>query len=370
MRPHSPLSSILWGLYLACSWTWCIGLLLPHILLDRFGWPGFLAFAAVNVVGATALGFVLATARRSQDMVRTHGGAMRWFSTATLAFHLFFVAYLCHYYGPAETRSIAMALLIPLGAYIAALALSFVPLRLWPWMALLVYALSIGTFVRIGAGTLGDIAWRGDSPPIDVLWIAPMMAMGFLLCPYLDLTFHRALQESGGRGAFVVFAPAFAAMLFLTAAYWDFPHDQAERFVIAHIAAQTLFTMGAHLRELRGGRGGRAPGGAARLGALWMLALPLLALPIIPIVASIEDAATVARDTYLRFLVFYGLLFPAYVLLLMTRSYQRPTARSVQTVLLLAIVLAPLYEAGFIHAQAWLLLIPVGVLLVVRAMRA
>ena len=33
-----------WGLYASSSWTWCIGMFLPIILLDRFGTAGFWAF--------------------------------------------------------------------------------------------------------------------------------------------------------------------------------------------------------------------------------------------------------------------------------------------------------------------------------------
>ena len=45
-----------WGLYCASSWTWCIGMFLPIIMLRRFGWPGFLVFAIPNVIGLIAFG--------------------------------------------------------------------------------------------------------------------------------------------------------------------------------------------------------------------------------------------------------------------------------------------------------------------------
>ena len=50
MSPARLLSTAGWGIYLSCSWTWCIGMYLPVILLRDFGWPWLLAFAIPNVL--------------------------------------------------------------------------------------------------------------------------------------------------------------------------------------------------------------------------------------------------------------------------------------------------------------------------------
>jgi hypothetical protein len=281
---------------------------------------------------------------------------------------------LCRFYDPQDSLGIGLTILLPLAAMVVALLISFVPLRLWPIIALLVYAASIATFARIGGSGLGAIEWSGESASLDLLWTAPIIAFGFLLCPYLDLTFHRAVQESGARGTFAVGALAFAVMIVLTAAYRHLAEADDLRFVMAHMVVQSLFTMAAHTREMRGARGGANPGAAGLRGGpvtiAAMFALPLLAAFIVPVITAFENAPEIALDTYLRFLVFYGLAFPAYVLFMMTRAYAKPTLHGVQLLLLLVIVLVPLCEAGFIHGHAWLLLFPVLVLLVVRAMRA
>ena len=88
------LKTLVAGLALASSWTWIIGMYLPRIMMERHGWAGFLAFAVPNVIGCTAFGFVLrkrgaATALRTQIE-----GEAKWFSSATIAFHVLFAVFL------------------------------------------------------------------------------------------------------------------------------------------------------------------------------------------------------------------------------------------------------------------------------------
>ncbi|MCH2186203.1 hypothetical protein MK280_10050, partial [Myxococcota bacterium] len=81
-----------WGVYCASSWTWCIGMFLPIILLRLFGWPGFLVFAIPNLVGLVAIGYLCNT-ERCRAILREHRPAIRLFSAATVAFQLFFLAW-------------------------------------------------------------------------------------------------------------------------------------------------------------------------------------------------------------------------------------------------------------------------------------
>jgi len=81
-----------WGVYCACSWTWCIGMFLPAVLLHRYGWPGFIVFAAANVLGCAAMGYIVRTRQRSQAMVQRHTPMMIAFSAVTIAYQLFFPA--------------------------------------------------------------------------------------------------------------------------------------------------------------------------------------------------------------------------------------------------------------------------------------
>ena len=64
-----------WAAYLACSWTWCIGMFLPVLLYRDFGLRGFILFAVPNVLGAAAMGWVLRTPASSSRLVSRHPGA-------------------------------------------------------------------------------------------------------------------------------------------------------------------------------------------------------------------------------------------------------------------------------------------------------
>ena len=48
-----------WAVFLAMSWTWCIGMFLPVLLLRDLGLGGFLVFAIPNILGAAAMGWLL-----------------------------------------------------------------------------------------------------------------------------------------------------------------------------------------------------------------------------------------------------------------------------------------------------------------------
>ena len=54
-----------WAAYLACSWTWCIGMFLPVLLVRDYGVWGWIVFAVPNVLGAAAMGWVLRSAEVS-----------------------------------------------------------------------------------------------------------------------------------------------------------------------------------------------------------------------------------------------------------------------------------------------------------------
>src|ERR1044071_551865 len=80
-----------WAAYLACSWTWCIGMFLPVLLVRDFGAWGYAVFAAPNVAGAAAMGWVLRRQGASEWLVQRHGGVWRVFSIVTVAFQFMFL---------------------------------------------------------------------------------------------------------------------------------------------------------------------------------------------------------------------------------------------------------------------------------------
>src|ERR1700683_4886784 len=90
----SSFSTLSWAIFLGMSWTWCIGMFLPVLLVRDYGVWAFVVFAVPNVIGAAAMAWVLPDADASRRWVEKPSGAVRWFSTVTVFFHLFFVVWI------------------------------------------------------------------------------------------------------------------------------------------------------------------------------------------------------------------------------------------------------------------------------------
>ncbi|UCD74607.1 MAG: hypothetical protein JSV91_12565 [Phycisphaerales bacterium] len=364
MRPL--ITTIAWGVFCACSWTWCIGMFLPKLMIDRFGWWGFLVFAVPNVIGCAGFGYVLAKRQRSEETVQRHGGSMVVFSLIAIAFHMLFITYLFaellpradverwlgSWEGLAAVRGNA-AVICAAVVWGAGLILSFLGDRAWLVVSGLVYAFSLAAFAAIGLGEWEWLGAVGRSQLSELAYLAPVICLGFLLCPYLDLTFHRALQQSPSRHAFGVLGITFAVMILFTCFLWFSPTMMA--IGVGHILAQSIFTVGAHLRELR-----LAPAIRGRGVRVVLSLLPLAISPLVPLVRLFFTTEQVpGEDLYIRFLVFYGLIFPAYVLMFIGPGRPIRLNRAALLACVAAVVVfAPLFEAGFVHQRGWLLLLP------------
>jgi hypothetical protein len=363
---------------------------LPILLIDRFGWWGFIAFAVPNVLGCAAFGYVIRTRRRSDRLVRENRAAMRAFSVVTIAYHVFFIAMICWLFLPLEEeRFWLVAIIAPPAMLSVGVVLSNLPDRYWPPLAVAVYGFSLAVFASIGLEPLAEVPWIGRIEAINLWWLAPTLIFGFLLCPYLDLTFHRAIRRSPSRHAFAVFGVSFLVMIVLTCAYWDILVVGMGWMVASHIVAQTCFTVAAHVRELRCGDEGDEPWSDSHGGQsvtdrsresrrshslnafvrswVFLLLLTLLALPL-PIVGEfIGEPEQTALEMYVRFLVFYGLVFPVYVLLFMTG--RQAAARTPHRLIAFGtyiIIAAIINELGFIHHQYALLPIPLAAIILWR----
>jgi hypothetical protein len=352
------LLTILWGLFCACSWTWCIGMYLPRIMIERFGWPGFVVFAIPNVIGCSAFGYLVRTRTRSEAMVIRHAAPMAWFSVATIAFHMFFIVWLLSELVGSNQGEILRPVLGALIVFSLGLVLSFCDNRDWLALAAGVYLISLVTFARLGLTPLESIPWHGEDITNALAWLAPAIIFGFSLCPYLDLTFHRAIQNSPSRHAFVIFGSAFFVMIILTIVIWFGGWKAFPRVAVAHILAQSVFTVGAHLRELR-----QSKWIVTSRARLWIVALPLLAIPLLYMVhgpSSESGDLEAGENLYLRFLGLYGWVFPAIVLWFMVMRANQP-------MILIALILVglPMFESAFIGTKPWLA--SVAVLLVLIA---
>lgn len=344
---------------------------LPVVLFGRYGWAGVLAFAIPNVLGCAAFGYVLSR-DRATNIREAHQPMLRCFSLITIAYHVYFLGFVCWLLLPLDpvagrTDALWLAVVLPPAALSIAALLSNLPTRVWPWFAAAVYALSLAVFAIIGVDLIAAAPSAGDRPPSELLWLIPTITFGFLLCPYLDLTFHRALRESPSRHAFAVFGITFVVMLALTCAYRDVLTTKVSWLVFAHLAAQSTFTMAAHVRELRASPVSEA----VPVGSAALVLLTLLALPIVFVTSYAASPVDAGVELYLRFLAFYGLIFPAYVLFAAARGGSIGWSRQGAVFFVLGMVIAlPFYEAGFIHHWTWLLPIPlVGMLIAARVIR-
>ncbi len=355
------ISTLAWGLFCACSWTWCIGMYLPKIMLDRFGWAGFLVFAIPNVVGCSLFAYVVARRQRSAASVAKHGGMMVVFSIVTVAYHLFFITYLLDALCPLTGNHAQIAPIAAVVMLLAGMGLSLLPNAIWLFIAVLLYLFSLIVFGTLGLGAWDSIPVTGSEPVAELIWLAPIIIIGFLACPYLDATFHRALQYSPSKHAFSIFGVAFGVMIVFTCFMWFTPEPVRWPIILGHLLGQSLFTMGVHLREIRVSTALECPVRRREL-----MLLPIFAVPVLYIVREIsQPMINLGDDIYLRFLGFYGLLFPAYVILFIGPWRTLALSRlNLMGFVILVIGCAPLLEMGFIHQAAWLLVFPVALLVV------
>ncbi|MBX3401989.1 MAG: hypothetical protein KF699_01125 [Phycisphaeraceae bacterium] len=359
------LEAILWAAYLACSWTWCIGMFLPVLLVRDFGVWGWVVFAVPNVIGAAAMGWVLRDGA-SERIVSRHRTAVEWFRLVTVVFQLWFLASFV-----AAPITLNNNHIVPDAARFAI-------------VAAMVAGLLFGLDVRLGllawlgsavcaamAASRGGLEWPGwpGAAPTDVLWLAPVCAFGFALCPYLDPTFHQARQATRGGTARAVFTLGFGvlflAMIVFTLGYAQWGNEfasgagglaqAAALFIALHIAMQLVYTCTVHARATPG----RGPWPAARIAFAMLAACGVaLATPHVPVVAGLAGREVVYR----LFMSFYGLVFPAYVWLLMiprgtADSSDRgvPGRRAMRVFWLAVGIAAPFYWMGFIErAELWL----------------
>jgi hypothetical protein len=359
------LTTLAWGLFLACSWTWCVGMYLPRILLERHGWWGFIAFAIPNIIGCSAFGYLVRNGARSRAMIERHRTAMTWFSIITIAFHIMFLTLLIQWLTPDWSHVWWWRpWLVPIALLIAS-AMSVLSDRAWLIYAALMYFLSILAFIIIGTRGAEWIDWYGEFGRTPLVYLFPVMIFGFALCPYLDLTFHRAIQLSPSRHSFAIFGITFAAMIVLTCFMWFTPgYASVPLLALGHIVGQSIFTMGAHAREVMQVGAIPLPGsfGSRGRGRRWLLiAAAILAMLAGPIAGQFDNAPAAADDLYLRYLVFYALVFPLYVFLFIGPWRMFDQMRAGRIVYLLLVLLSlPAYELGFIHHEPRLLLIPLS----------
>lgn len=343
---------------------------LPVLLLRDLGLAGFLVFAVPNVLGAAAMGWIIHSAEQSRQIVARHLSACVWFSLITIIFHAFFAAWMIRRLaGPSSGIAVA-------GAF----AFFWLILQ-WPrggkfLAAILVLVVSL---VVMGWGFhRGELPYVATAipnspthlPAIDALWLGPACLFGFVLCPYLDLTFHAArqgLNPSESRFAFAQgFGFYFLIMILCTMAYSGPLVGRFDRQLFPQLAlilaiyfiVHSGFVVAAHVQQLAS----RAHQIKIRTFALFCtLVVAAVLLGSMSRGLREHHGFTLGEIIYRCFLGFYALVFPAYVWLRMV-----PGQRSDLRLLMTIVILLPLYALAFVGQMTVFLVPAVALILLAK----
>ncbi len=330
-----------WSVFLAVSWTWCIGMFLPTLMIRDGGVPFFLAFLIPNVLGAASVGWVLRDRDRSSRFVAPRRTMMLVFSAVTIAFHAYFLVWRSGLALQADWPEMLGGVVLGISLVGNAIAVR----RRVDWLpalvTLLLSACLAAVLVAFPAGAGGEAAATA------VGGLAMVTTLGFLLCPYLDLTFNRAAQNAPSpRAAFTIgfFVIFLATILLVTRGRVLWSPASAPYFISegwyqasagAHFGAQAMFTVAAHIAAVRrvattGEIQTQALGAPAAPRAAAWVAVPIViglalgvALFLLAPQASNGEVSlpgfsgpiSLHEVGYRVFLGAYGLVFPAWLLM-------------------------------------------------------
>jgi hypothetical protein len=364
-----------WAVFLGMSWTWCIGMFLPVLLVRDLGWLGWAVFAIPNVMGAAAMGWVVRSGEASARLVERHRPACVAFSLVTVAFHLFFAEWF-----------IGHRLLSPVygvGVWFAAYLFYFLGGSGGKWdrvssgVALVISLACAGVAIySLRTDLIFNYPTREPLPAINAASLAPVCVFGFLLCPYLDLTFHRARQVTSQRGAKLAFSVGFGvfflAMIVFTYLYvWPvarmlegarYPMARALRYALGvHLIVQSGLTIALHLRAVP------RPRKVGGLGlAMVVLIVPLVVGNVVSHM-SFWKGVDPGEIAYRVFLGFYGLVFPAYAwIVMLPRKREISMARGYVATAAAVALGAPFFYLGFVEERMVWLLPGLALVLLVR----
>ncbi len=347
-----------WAIYLAMSWTWCIGMFLPVLLVRDYGVWAWVVFAVPNVVGAAAMGWVIATREQSRQIVLTHRPTMIVFSIVTAAFQLFFAAW---FISELLNTAIGVQGAVILLVAVAAAAIFLRGPRLAPvLMAALVLVLSIGCCWKLARSDYLTLPGVLSRPSIDVLWLLPVSLFGFLLCPYLDLTFHHARSQMSRPQSQLAFGIGFGIIFLGSIAFalsyafgllylWDLKAVIAVTTFSVYFSIHVIFTTALHWE-----RATREFGHTQIMSTLLAVAV---ASAVLALLAWMIGGAVGGELVYRAFVGFYALVFPTYVWLCMIPSPRsQPSRRALIVFTVSVLVAAPMFWMGFIMGRMiWLL---------------
>lgn len=296
---------------------------LPVILQKDFGSGAWLFFIILNVVGATAFVFFIRNRNESLNFIDKHKAACYAFSLVTIFFQLFFIGWVLSY-----SSIIQIALLL------ASMILLYLMIRYTGFnkAAIALWILSFSIFIiyiwfKPSDLLITKINNQITNININAFYAIPLLALGFLLCPYLDLTFHHVVQADkdnnyyGNRAGFLVGFPLLFAMLMVfSLAYSDSarqlflnPTEVIEDNIITvkllflYFILQGFFTVLAHWQQINQRME------IQNKTIIFLLMLSAITIPFL-LNASINEVV------YRLFMSFYGILAPAYVWMIVTQK--------------------------------------------------
>jgi hypothetical protein len=362
------------------SWTWCIGMFLPVILVSEFGIGGWFVFAIPNVLGAAAMGWTLARPGTSERIVAEHRAACVAFSAITLAFQGFFLLWFSSIGKiPADWAIAAVMIGTIIGLVRRGDARWDLTLA---WLVLAVSLTVLGKgLTHVAVANIGGLFPQRRA--VALACLAPVCAFGFLLCPYLDVTFHRAKQAtsaSEGRFAFTAgFGFFFLLMILLTLLYEGDLSTGDGSFALAgvaiwvgmHMSVQIGFKFAAHLRALPRPRRSDA--------FIWIFAGALVVGAVVAMRQQqwfdlLHDRSRqmlMGELIYRLFMGFYGLVFPAYIWVCMVPIFGQapgPTKPALLACGIGILIAGPMFWLGFIDEKMPWLIGGIAVVLLSRAL--
>lgn len=370
-NPSPRLLAIGWAAFLACSWTWCIGMFLPVLLVRDYGFAGWAVFSIPNVIGAAAMGWVLHRQGSASDLSHRHRPAAVAFSIVTILFHAFFAGWIVRSLVGNVAGIITFS---AAGGFYLAGRRGYRDLL----SAAILLAFSIIAFAW--AASVPDQTVNGPSdrmPGVDLFYLAPICVFGFFLNPYLDLTFLRARESTAPRVGIAAFTFGFGIffMIMLLFTFWyarvlqpgrlQFLPGTLKWIIGTHMMLQSGFTVAVHTRALSNQPSARRPDLQAAL---------FLALLCGYFAGQHGDLGglgghSLGETLYRIFMAFYGLVFPAYVWLCIIPSRGQPgvpSARNLQILAATVVIAAPLFWMGFIENHMLWLVAGLGIVLLSR----
>lgn len=345
---------------------------LPVLLIRDFGLWGWLAFAAPNVAGAALVGvWRYQQHDQNQDQQQSqsklfleqHRTAMVWFSLVTIAFHVFFVAWMVQrLLGSWAIMTFAIAVLV-FTVFIRAGKVG-----LAGWLSLILSGMAAcAYFANEGMGQ--PPAVRIDaSDAMNLLMLWPAIIIGFVLCPHMDLTLQRVRANLSPAQAGPTFAAGFFGVFLLMIVFTLFYarsiqstlsqgqglllHGAVATAIGLHMCVQGGITTALHASEVIEQVKRRNLLRSMLLFVVVLIGLLVLGRAIVPGTRLLDyDPGEVA---YRMFIGFYGLLFPAYAWAAWV--WRRQPKLSLAAWVAPLLIAMPMFSAGFLaHRPMWII---------------